>query len=123
MKAILQPLPPPPPLLGKGVGVRFFAALLLVLAVGGAAVYAQAGGGASALLSAGYDLTWNTVDGGGASASLSMGYSLSGTAGQPDAAVWTGGGYTLGGGFWRAASGTGPTPGGGGNVYLPIVVK
>ncbi len=100
--------------------VTYTLAALLALAVGTVAVYAQAGGGASALLSAGYDLAWNTVDGGGASASLSMGYSLSGTAGQPDAAVWSGGGYTLSGGFWHAAA---SAPGGATTVYLPLITK
>jgi hypothetical protein len=50
---------------------------------------------------AGYDLFWWTVDGGGATASTDNGYSLGGTAGQPDASVWSGSGYTLAGGFWR----------------------
>ncbi len=91
-------------------------AVLLVLALAvGVAVYAQAGGG--------YDLTWNTVDGGGASASLSTGYMLGGTAGQPDAATWSGGGYTLSGGFWHAGVGGGTPPGGPGKVYLPLIVK
>ena len=128
-----QPLPQPPPLLGeganspsllgKGLGVRFFALaalLALALAVGAMpitdwastiAVYAQAGG---------YDLTWNTVDGGGVTfASGAGGYTLGGTAGQPDAAVWTGtSGYTLYGGFWHAAA-AGGEPG----VYLPIIMR
>ncbi len=92
---------------------KILAALLLVLAVGAAAAYAQAGGG--------YDLTWNTIDGGGATRSTGSGggYSLGGTAGQPDAATWTGGGYTLAGGFWHAALGAG----GGASVYLPIIVR
>ena len=52
---------------------------------------------------AGYDLFWWTVDGGGVPPSTGNGYSLGGTAGQPDASVWTGSGYTLAGGFWRGA--------------------
>ncbi len=86
------------------------------------AVYAQAGDGASASLSAGYDLTWNTVDGGGVSLTSGGGYTLSGTAGQPDAALWSGGGYTLSGGFWHAGAVTGGTPGVG-PVYLPLIRK
>jgi hypothetical protein len=91
-------------------------ALFLVLAIGTIAVYAQAGGG--------YDLTWNTVDAGGATryTAAAGGYSLSGTAGQPDAARWSGGGYALAGGFWHAAP-AGTTPGGAGAVYLPIIVR
>ncbi len=93
-------------------------AALLALAVG-TAVYAQAGGG--------YDLTWNTVDGGGVTRSTAAagGYTLpkgsiavSGTAGQPDADTWTGGGYTLAGGFWHAPLGPGAT-----SVYLPIILR
>ncbi len=80
------------------------------------AVYAQAGGG--------YDLTWNTVDTGGATfAGGAGGYTLSGTTGQPDAAVWSGGGYTLSGGFWHAGAAGGTPPGGETKVYLPLIVK
>jgi hypothetical protein len=42
-------------------------------------------------------------------------------SGQPDVAVWSGGGYTLAGGFWSAASAGGAS--GGAPVYLPIIVK
>jgi hypothetical protein len=42
---------------------------------------------------------WFTVDGGGGTSSGGQ-FTLSGTAGQPDAGVMTGGGYTLHGGFW-----------------------
>jgi len=94
-------------------------AVLLALAAG-AAVYAQAGGG--------YDLTWNTVDGGGAIFASGGGYTVGGTAGQPDAAVWSGGGYTLpqgpiavSGGFWHAAQAG--TPPGGPGVYLPLILR
>ncbi len=63
----------------------------------------------------GYDLSWWTVDGGGGTSS-GGGYALSGTIGQPDAALVAGGGYTLAGGFW----------GGGAvqyRIYLPAVVQ
>ncbi len=84
--------------------------LAVLLAVGATAVYAQAGSG--------YDLTWNTVDTGGVTFAVGAGgYTLGGTAGQPDAAVWSGGGYTLVGGFWHVGVG------GGTEVYLPIIVK
>ncbi len=85
-------------------------AALLVLAVGVIAVHARASGI--------YDLTWNTVDSGGVTFAGDEAYTLSGTAGQPDAAVWSGGGYTLAGGFWHA----GAAPGGGAGVYLPIIL-
>jgi hypothetical protein len=50
-----------------------------------------------------YDLSWWTVDGGGQTFSSDGRYSLGGTAGQPDAGVLKGGGYTLAGGFWGGA--------------------
>ena len=64
----------------------------------------------------GYDLSWWTVDGGGMTSAGANGYALGGTAGQPDAAVWTSNGYTLAGGFW----------GGGAvevRIYLPLVLR
>jgi hypothetical protein len=85
------------------------AALLLLVSVPGA--LAQSGGE--------YDLTWNTVDGGGVTALTVGAYTLSGTAGQPDAAVWSGGAYTLAGGFWRAPG----AAGGGYSIYLPLVLR
>jgi hypothetical protein len=57
--------------------------------------------GLVALAQGGYELSWWTVDGGGGTHSTGGGYSLSGTAGQPDAGLLAGGGYILGGGFWR----------------------
>ena len=64
-------------------------------------------------------IPWYTVDGGGGT-STGGGYTVSGTAGQPDAGLLTGGEYRLGGGFW-----------GGGEVvlapgfeyYLPLVMR
>ena len=105
-------------------------AVLLILLLGLAvAVHAQSGGESPAANGGGYDLTWNTVDGGGTMNSQGGGYTLGGTAGQPDAAVWSGGGaspplstgYTLAGGFWSAAS-AGGAPGGS-KVYLPIITR
>jgi hypothetical protein len=66
--------------------------------------------------SGGYDLSWWTVDGGGGTLAGGS-YTLSGTAGQPDAAVWQGDGYTLSGGFW---GGAGPAAY---DVYLPLVLR
>jgi hypothetical protein len=64
----------------------------------------------------GYTLDWWTVDGGGQTGPDGTGYTLSGTIGQPDADAWSGGGYTLSGGFW-----------GGGvveyTVYLPVILR
>jgi hypothetical protein len=65
----------------------------------------------------GYDLGWWTVDGGGGVSDNGTGYTLMGTIGQPDAAVWEGDVYTLGGGFW------GGMPAGGYCIYLPLVVR
>ena len=93
------------------MGKPFRSLVWLLLALGllaPALVLAQSGGG--------YDLTWNTVDGGGYTFSTGGGYSLGGTAGQPDAGVLSGGGYTLSGGFW----------GGGAaryGIYLPLVLR
>lgn len=53
-------------------------------------------------------LDWSTIDGGGATQTTGGTFRLSGTTGQPDAGVSSGGAYTLRGGFWRggaAASG------------------
>ena len=49
-----------------------------------------------------FDLTRSTIDGGGAMRSTSADgvLELSGTIGQPDAGVLSGGGFTLTGGFW-----------------------
>lgn len=66
--------------------------------------------------SSGYDLTWWTVDGGGATPANGKGYSLGGTVGQPDAAKWTGDGYTLVGGFWGGVRVEYP-------IYLPLVLR
>ena len=91
--------------------------ILLFLLVGvlllppGLVAFAQTGDG--------YDLTWSTVDGGGYTFSTGSGYSLGGTAGQPDAGVLTGGGYTLAGGFWRGGAAAGSVY----EVYLPLVMR
>ena len=44
-----------------------------------------------------------TVDGGGASMQSAGSYTLSGTIGQPDAAISSAGSFTLRGGFWIAS--------------------
>jgi hypothetical protein len=56
--------------------------------------------------SAAYSHRWQTVDGGGLTSSAGtypLGYRLSGTAGQPDAGLHTGGAYRVIGGFWGGA--------------------
>jgi hypothetical protein len=64
----------------------------------------------------GYTVDWWTVDGGGQAEPDGPGYALSGAMGQPDAAGWSGNGYTLSGGFL-----------GGGEIqytiYLPVVLR
>jgi hypothetical protein len=65
----------------------------------------------------GHTLDWWTVDGGGGTWSRTSGqYELNGTAGQPDAALWQGQGYTLTGGFWGGAVVQY-------RVYLPLVLR
>ena len=68
-------------------------------------------------LSAGYDLSWYTIDGGGAACSEGGGYTLGGTIGQPDAGVLTGDRFALGGGFWAGGAAT-PH-----RIYVPLVLR
>ena len=88
--------------------LHLIACLLLLAAV---PVLAQSG--------AGYDLSWNTVNGGGGTFSTGEGYSLGGTAGQPDAGLLSGEGYTLAGGFWPGGA-VAPS---GYTIYLPSVLR
>jgi hypothetical protein len=46
-----------------------------------------------------YSIDWSTIDGGGGTSTGGV-YSVSGTIGQPDAGLMSGGSYTLLGGFW-----------------------
>ena len=64
-----------------------------------------------------YDLSWWTVDGGGATFNTGGGYAPGSTTGQPDAAIWSGGGYTLTGGFW---GGVGPIEY---RIHMPVVMR
>lgn len=66
-----------------------------------------------------YTLDWWTVNGGGTTFSTGGGYSLGSTAGQPDAGALAGGGYTLGGGFWKGGSPATASF----RIYLPVVIK
>ena len=64
-----------------------------------------------------YDLSWWTVDGGGSTGgSQTHPYTLGGTLGQPDAAFWSGGEYSLVGGFWGGAAVEY-------RVYLPLALS
>jgi len=55
-----------------------------------------------------YDLSWYTIDGGGGMFSAGGAFEVSGTIGQFDAGVMSGGIYELQGGFWPGA--TAPAP-------------
>jgi hypothetical protein len=90
------------------------AVLILLLLVTG--VQADPTDSVPASPSADYEITWWTVDGGGTTFSENNGYTLGSTAGQPDAAVWGGNGYTLTGGFWSGALVEY-------SVYLPLVLR
>ena len=77
---------------------RFWGAMIVLLACPefGAA---QTGGG--------FDLTWNTINAGAVSTGGT--FTLTGTTGQHDALISTGGGFSLIGGFWYG--GSAPTEG------------
>ena len=66
-----------------------------------------------------YNLEWNTIDSGGGSLSTGGTYSVSGTAGQPDAGVMSGGAFTLPGGFWGGGAATITQM----HLYLPAVLR
>ena len=52
-----------------------------------------------------FSINWYTVDGGGEMFTTGGSFELSGTIGQPDAGVMTGGDFELVGGFWPGATG------------------
>lgn len=85
----------------KKTGILFMALLIILTMV--ASSHAQS-----------YAIDWWTVDGGGG---ISSGGShiLSGTIGQPDAGVMSGGGYALTGGFWSLNPFN--------MIYLPLIIK
>lgn len=56
-----------------------------------------------------YSLDWQTIDGGGGVCTAGA-YTLSGTIGQPDAGLLTGGNFTLAGGFWAGPAVRPPCP-------------
>jgi hypothetical protein len=71
---------------------------------------------AAAPRAAGYALTWSAVDAGGVVDRRGGAYTLGATAGQPDAATWSSGAYTLLGGFWGGGLTTY-------RIYLPVVLR
>lgn len=97
----------------------FVAPLLLLLLLAGLGARQALSAPPGGVEQAGYDLSWWTVDGGGLNPVPGSGYRLGGTAGQPDAGLWQGGGYTLGGGFW----GGGAVAHGPYEIYLPLVLR
>ncbi len=71
---------------------------------------------AQAQSSAGYDLTWNTLESGGRLEASGGSYTLYGSLGQPDVgAALNGEGYSLVGGFWSGISAY--------QISLPMVLK
>ena len=54
---------------------------------------------AAPALAQNYSIDWFTIDGGGG-ASTGGAYAVSGTIGQPDAGVMSGGSFAITGGFW-----------------------
>jgi hypothetical protein len=71
--------------------------------------------------SGGYTISWWSVDGGGGTSQGGQ-FALSGTAGQPDAAVMSGGSYTLSSGFWNGRI-NGISGELGTTLYLPLIVR
>ncbi len=65
--------------------------------------------GLTAAMAQNYSVDWYTVDGGGGTSTGGV-YTVSGTIGQPDAGVMSGGNFTLVGGFWGIVSAV-QTPG------------
>ncbi len=54
---------------------------------------------------AGFDLSWFTIDSGGGVSSAGA-FEVSGTIGQPDAGMMSGGSFELAGGYWAGGAGT-----------------
>lgn len=61
----------------------------------------------SGVAAAQFEIDWYTIDGGGAmdvTDGSPIGFTLSGTIGQPDAGVLSGGTFQVAGGFWASAA-------------------
>jgi hypothetical protein len=95
---------------------RIIALVILAWLLIAAPAGAQSGRGPSTPDANGYTLTWWTVDGGGITSAAGGGYTLAGTAGQADAAVWSGGDYLLLGGFWGGTLADY-------QIYLPLILR
>ncbi len=63
-----------------------------------------------------YAIPWYSMDSGGVMNSTGGSFILSGTIGQSDAGLLSGGEFTLGGGFWRGGTMWR-------SVYLPLVLR
>ena len=93
----------------KSLVLATFLLLIVATLASGIPALAQSGG---------YDLSWWTVSGGGVTGQTGAGgYSLGGTSGQPSAAVWAGGNYSLSGGFWVGSALEDYA------IYLPILLR
>lgn len=66
------------------------------------------------------EIPWYTIDGGGTTASPGGGFALSGTVGQADAGISSGGIYAMRGGFWGVAPALDTEVS---TVYLPMILK
>lgn len=104
--------------LGSSGATHLRGALHLGIALALVALLLLVGGAMAQSPTQGYDLSWWTVDGGGGTLE-GGGYSLGGTAGQPDASILTGEGYTLAGGFWRGGAPVSQPH----RVYLPLLMR
>ncbi len=56
-----------------------------------------------------YSIDWHAIDGGGGTSTGGV-FSVSGTIGQPDAGMMSGGNYSLAGGFWGGIQTPPPVP-------------
>ncbi len=68
------------------------------------------------------EIPWHTIDGGGTTASYGGEFVLSGTMGQPEAGISSGGIYAVHGGFWGVHPASAPLPRDY-RVYLPLIQR
>jgi hypothetical protein len=92
--------------------VIFLAMCALFLVALSSAILVKTGVLAAQDIPAAYAVNWWSVDNGGGT-SLGGAYVLSGTIGQPDVGILSGGSYTLKGGFWQGLLGY--------LAYLPLI--
>jgi hypothetical protein len=67
------------------------------------------GGAALSARAQNFAIDWFTLAGGGGASAGGV-YSVSGTVGQPEAGIHSGGNYSLSGGFWSIVPPSGPPP-------------